>query len=156
MQKEFKLNDKVFDIRYGWGTVIDTDHITDYPILVEFKSLLKTYYTKDGKNISSCMNPTLSHEEYSINTNSNERVIEVSDYADFKEVKRRVIIKIINGKAICWSGAETIEEAKKAYSTSTWNFWREISTETIVELSFKDISEGKGKGIPPHLIRIKE
>ena len=28
--------------------------------------------------------------------------------------------------------------------------------EAIIELSFKDISEGKGKGIPEHLIRIKD
>lgn len=33
---------------------------------------------------------------------------------------------------------------------------QEEPVEQITELSFKDISEGKGKGIPEHLIRIKD
>lgn len=37
-----------------------------------------------------------------------------------------------------------------------WNYAKDIEEETIVELTLQDISDGKGVGIPSHLIRIKE
>ena len=50
---------------------------------------------------------------------------------------------------------------KDTFTFSWWNFAKKIETEEIVEdvlvhLTLKDISEGKGVGVKPSLIRIKE
>ena len=68
---------------------------------------------------------------------------------------KRVVFMEKNGKFLTWDGVETIEEAKKISNVSAWNYAQDINT-TTVELTFKDISEGKGVGIDPSLIRIKE
>ena len=70
--------------------------------------------------------------------------------------EQRVLITVKNGKAICYAKAKNIEEAKIEQQTVAWHNWKELEKETIVELTIKDISEGKGVGIAPHLIRIKE
>lgn len=43
----FKLGDRVFDIRYGWGIVIEIDTDDKYPIFVAF-ALKKANYTEFG------------------------------------------------------------------------------------------------------------
>lgn len=43
----FKLGDRVFDIRYGWGTVIEIDTDNKFPICVDFV-LKKANYTEFG------------------------------------------------------------------------------------------------------------
>ena len=68
----------------------------------------------------------------------------------------RVVFMEKCGSYIAWKYAKTLEEAENARTTSFWQYAKDITIPTIVELTFKDISEGKGVGIDPSLIRIKE
>lgn len=44
----------------------------------------------------------------------------------------------------------------KPFLTVNWKNWKPIEKEVIVELTLEDISNGKGVGIKPHLIKIKQ
>lgn len=156
MKTKFKIGDRVFDIRHGWGVVkyIYPDRIYGVFVLFdnEFKRTAETY-TEDGKYLNSNPYPILSHFQYA--ANMGERVIRVRG-SESNEWINRVLIKIKNGKAVCWSNAKTIEEADDELSTSAWNYWEELTDEQVIELTIQDISEGRGVGVPPHLIRIKD
>ena len=70
--------------------------------------------------------------------------------------KKRVVFMEKTNKFIAWKSAETFEEAEVEYEAFGWKYAKDIEEFNIVELTFKDISEGKGVGIDPSLIRIKE
>lgn len=92
--------------------------------------------------------------------NSYPKVMYVSDFKDdFKDKRKRVVFIEKGGRFLAWVGAETLEEAEVELNVMEWRYAIDIPEETpevIVELTMKDISEGKGVGIAPHLIRIKE
>lgn len=77
-QEIFKLGDRVFDIRYGWGTIVEYNSILSYPIIVDFdKYNLKEliYYTKYGKEYEIDHVGLLSFTEYGFdNRFSQERL----------------------------------------------------------------------------------
>ena len=153
-QKEFKVGDKVFDIRYGWGKVIrevQEIHFPSYELTVKFCDSVNEYF-KDGRNTRNQKIPLLSHHEYTLQ--SVERVVLVSD--DSENWVRRVLILEKKDGFVCWVNAETIEEADDVRGTYLWNYMKELTPKEIVELTIQDISEGKGKGVPAHLIRIKK
>ncbi|MGL5051709.1 MAG: hypothetical protein ACRC6E_13940 [Fusobacteriaceae bacterium] len=60
----FKVGDKVWDIRFGWGKVIDTKHTKTLPICVEFGSRY-IKYAIDGRdrNDDYCINRSLFFQE---------------------------------------------------------------------------------------------
>lgn len=65
MKTIFKVGDKVYDFRYGWGQVIETDS-TEYigfPIIVEY-NYDKECFTIDGKYNLNDPLPTLSFTKY--------------------------------------------------------------------------------------------
>lgn len=68
------------------------------------------------------------------------RVIEVR-YTDENCWMKRVCIKMVNGEAVCWINAETLEEAEKEKSTATWIYWREVE-EPKEEYKPFDFSDG--------------
>ena len=85
MAKEiFKIGDRVFDIRYGWGKVITCEDTPLYPIGVRFeKSDLQhiKYYSKDGRDILSDVEPILSFMEYGFdNRFSQKRIVDYNKY----------------------------------------------------------------------------
>ena len=72
----FKLEDKVFDIRYGWGTVVEYDNNSWYEIGVQFSydgvsEII--FYTNDGKITDEDKHPTLSFTEYTLQGFSHKR-----------------------------------------------------------------------------------
>ncbi len=71
---------KVFDIRFGWGEVIDkVDYNPIFPLYVKFeKEAHYTTYTKDGKIAVSNLNPILSLTEYTL---ENGGFTPLSDYS---------------------------------------------------------------------------
>ena len=76
----------------------------------------------------------------------------VSDYVNFpkRETHLRTVIAMYKGDYV------TVSEnfASQLYS---WNFAKDIETEEIlVHLTLEDISNGKGVGVNPELIRIKK
>jgi hypothetical protein len=60
-----------------------------------------------------------------------------------------------NKRYLAWSNDDTIEDSRNRFTVTVWKFAEEINEE-LVHLTLKDISEGKGVGVPSHLIRIKE
>jgi hypothetical protein len=147
-QTQFNVGDKVFDIRFGWGEVIKiTKTEAFYPLLVKFfnRTNLIVSYTGDGMDSTTNINPILSRHEYTIN-GMEPRMVEVSK--NNKTWVKRTIIGFDNDLAVCRYGRGLYHG---------WEYCREVKqeeTERVVELTLQDISEGKGVGVKPHLIRI--
>jgi len=92
------------------------------------------------------------------NTIQYPKVMEVSNNNGISWCKRVVFMEK-NGEFIAWSAAETLEGAEKKTETASWRQAREIEVPVepqIVELTIQDISDGKGVGVNPELIRIKK
>lgn len=81
MKKQiFKKDDKVFDIKFGWGVVKEIDNSLLFSVLIEFGDN-KMGYTSEGKISLTSIEPTLSFTEYRIDKGfSQERVINYKDY----------------------------------------------------------------------------
>lgn len=58
----FKVGEKVFDIKYGWGIVVTDNSSCSYPILVKYKEG-EVDYSTDGKEYHT-RNCTLYHHDY--------------------------------------------------------------------------------------------
>ena len=150
METKFKIGQKVWSIQLGDCEVREINAGGDYPIKCKTKDDYH-YYDLDGKFSGDDASPSL----FSSNSFFEERVMEVRDFEGDIWVKRVVFMQK-EGKFLAWQNAENIEESKMETSVSKWNQAREISTPQIVELTLKDISEGKGVGVPVELIRIKD
>lgn len=78
----FKKRDRVFDIRFGWGTVkevLDTSY-HNYPIIVFFDNIGNVItYASDG-SFGAGMPQMLSFTEYTLQGFSQERPINYNDY----------------------------------------------------------------------------
>jgi hypothetical protein len=74
MKTVFKVGDKVYDARYGWGVIERADNGCDlpYPILVNFKKGHSSY-TLEGKAAIVDLIPLLSLTEYTLQGFSQER-----------------------------------------------------------------------------------
>lgn len=150
--KEFKVDDEVFDPRYGWGRVLlddFTDDYMNYPIHVIFHKGKSRAYTKDGKDNKADINPILSHTEYPTQSEY-PKVMEVSDCG--MEWYKRVVFAEKNGKFIAWLNAKNFKEAKYETSTHVWDYAREIQEPR--EISLQEIADKFG--IPVEEVRIKK
>jgi hypothetical protein len=58
----FKVGERVFDIKYGWGEVITIDEPSAYPVFVCFK-LREVEYKYDGREYEETAR-TLYHHDY--------------------------------------------------------------------------------------------
>ena len=73
MKTVFKVEDKVYDARYGWGEVTDISFSTKYPIEVAFMKC-NDYYTYAGLDHDlDSSTPLLSFTEYTLQGFSQER-----------------------------------------------------------------------------------
>lgn len=84
MKKEiFKTGNRVFDIRFGWGTVIDDNRCLLYPIGVQFDrddSKQIIVYTNDGISNVSEEFSLLSFTEYTLQGFTQKRPVNYKDY----------------------------------------------------------------------------
>lgn len=81
MEKEiFKIGDRVFDIQYGWGEVIDIKLSHNNPLKVKFEHGGMCNYTSDGYYYNTDLVPSLSFTEYELKGFSQERPINYNDY----------------------------------------------------------------------------
>lgn len=148
-----KVGDRVWTIQHGYTTIADID-TGSYPIFCGDRS-----YTKKGMLIDTDIAPSLFRsnpfedirEEFFA-----DRLMEVRD-GIYSSWFKRVVFGKKNGRWIAWC-TDNIKEANDVYIIGTWTEAREITppSEELVHLTLQDISEGKGKGVPAHLIRIKE
>lgn len=151
-----KVGDRVWTIGDGYTMVdgISSKINSIYPILVN-----GVQYTVSGRLSESDKYPSLFRvnpfedirEEFFA-----DRLMEVRDGIHSSWFKRVVFGKK-NGRWIAWC-TDSIKEANDVYIIGTWTEAREITppSEELVHLTLQDISEGRGKGVPAHLIRIKE
>jgi len=141
--REFKVGDRVFDVKYGWGTI---SCIINYPVRVSFdKTPYKDdmSYTKDGSYLLSLIKDLHYHDI----TRDFPRMMEVSN-----DGKDWIVVKVffVDDEGYAAGGLRGDFLFKYPY-------YREIEEkQEIVELTIQDISEGKGVGVDPKLIRIKK
>lgn len=148
--KEFKVGDKVFDLRYGWGVVESIIYDDSYPIKVSYMyGKIFTSYEIDGKDLTRSINPILSHTEYSAQSKY-PKVMEVSPNG--RVWFKRVVFAEKMGRFIAWSNAETFEEAEDEISTCAWYHVREVQEPR--EISIQEIADKFG--IPVEEVRIKK
>lgn len=62
----FSVNDKVFDIRYGWGTVTEINKESKTPVKVVFAIGEPVQYTKSGKDYVNDEIGLLRHFPYTL------------------------------------------------------------------------------------------
>lgn len=78
-KQKFEKGDRVFDIRFGWGTVITENIVIDSfnPMVVQFDDEeLRNYYTLRGKDITKL----LSFTEYELQGFSQEKPVNYEKY----------------------------------------------------------------------------
>ena len=85
MEKQiFKVGDRVFDVRYGWGKVTNCQDTPLYPIGVQFDeddSQEVLFYTEDGEVSLGDNKPLLSFTEYGFdNRFSQKRIADYNEY----------------------------------------------------------------------------
>ena len=81
----FREGDRVYDIRYGWGTVVKHNDSENYPISVKFDQDISQefmYYTECGKSYKLDNAGLLSFTEYDLVNGgfSQERLISNHDH----------------------------------------------------------------------------
>jgi len=124
------VGQKLYSLHWGEVklNVLRSNESEYYPIRCEVTNVNGDVYEEsfsiDGRYSITHTNPDL------FLTNpfekNQERVIEVKDGIYWV---KRVLIKVVDGKAVCWEGAETIEEAKNAIATFGHHVWRELQPE---------------------------
>lgn len=80
MESKFKKGDKVFDILFGWGEVIEINFSYTYPITVDFAGRNEAYTL--GGALYLRRTPTLSFTEYTLEGFSQERPIELPEVGE--------------------------------------------------------------------------
>ncbi len=80
METVFKVGDKVFDIRYGWGTVKEAGKYSKRGLHVAFEKNTASYYSNGAE--FDCVTPTLSFTEYTLQGFSQERPIALPEVGE--------------------------------------------------------------------------
>ena len=118
MKTVFKVGDKVFDIRYGWGEVSNIDNDEDlYPIHVIFNNI-HDYYTWDGRDhdIDSLI-PLLSFTEYTLQGFSQERPEVLPNRGD--------VVWVRNSEKENWLCTQFMWKVDGYYRATDSNPWKE-------------------------------
>ena len=134
-----KEGDKLYHIRWGEVTVGGATVGREYPIWVTHANSPHSF-TANGFCLKTDALPSLfKTNPYEWLAMQNQgRVIQVK----FNETwEHRVLQSVKNGYAICWVGAETIEQAKLQTETSKWKEWRELSTTITKAEALKMLAE---------------
>lgn len=134
-----KEGDKLYHIRGGEVTVGGTSMGREYPIWVTHANSPHSF-TADGFCLKTDALPSLfkTNPYEWLAMQNQERMIEVNSCGGWT---RRVLIKVVDGKAKCWNNASTIADAAREAYTSTWDEWRELPTTITKEEALKMLAE---------------
>lgn len=83
IKQTFEKGDRVFDIRFGWGKVVDDNMAFLFPIGIQFDdddSQEVIVYTDDGKLSLGEESPLLSFTEYTLQGFSQEKPVNYEKY----------------------------------------------------------------------------
>jgi hypothetical protein len=72
MEAIYKKDDKVYDIRFGWGVIVCIENKQSYPVRVSFQGILERY-NFDGRHNGNDLIPMLSFTTYELKGFSQER-----------------------------------------------------------------------------------
>jgi len=133
-QQEFKVGDKVFDILFGWGEVVDLFDNLEYPVQVQFDGPGEKCYTIDGRHYDGYKNPHLSHTEYRITSEPTfPRIMEVG--LNGQQWAKKLVLCIYNDRAY------SLLDEPSQYVNS-YPHYREIEPKT--KLTLAEIAEKFG------------
>ncbi len=120
-----KVGDKVYHVNGSVGTITDIKlDKNSVPIRVN-NSL--TYFLDGREYLSDVIATIYTHPVKIIHADDmpfEERVMEVS--ASEKRWVKRVAFMKKNGDILAWNDAETLEDAKKVTTVTSWKFAREV------------------------------
>lgn len=160
---KFQVGDRVKDTRsYGRvriGIIQSIIPGKTYPIEVEFddrKNFLYRY-TKEGKYHESEYNISLITLEKKVFPRV--MMVSMSKKESSKNPLKRVVLGRYNNNYIALKDIDTLEDITSGLKVILWSNAWEIEPKQepqVVELTIQDISEGKGVGVDPALIRIKK
>jgi hypothetical protein len=111
METIFKEKDRVFDIRYGWGTVEEVDESDDL-IGVEFDNVNPSTFRKI-KYFNKIGLGTISFTEYTLEGFSQKRpeilpergqIVWVRNFGEAEWIIAKFIVKSAGGRYICTHG----------------------------------------------------
>lgn len=131
-----KEGDKVFHATRGYCKIsqkITSKSTNTMLISIQYDALSFSLFTDKGFVSNVDIFPTLFRVnpfEWLAKNNNQERVVEVKNAID--EWMPRVLIKVIDGKAVIWRYATTIESAKSEWLTEIVKEWRELPTEKVI------------------------
>ena len=134
-----KEGDKLFHIRWGEVTVGGTTIGREYPIWVTHANSPHSF-TANGFCLKTDALPSLfkTNPYEWLSEQEKERVIEVKTNGVWR---KRVLIKITNGRAVCWNWATTIVDSKEQEGLTAWEDWRELPTKITKEEALKMLAE---------------
>jgi hypothetical protein len=89
MKTVFKVSDKVFDVKYGWGVVDKVYDTGDYTVYVKFlkHTIAYTLYVAVYNDVT----PTLSFTEYTLQGFSQERPVVLPEVGELVLVRNQEI-----------------------------------------------------------------
>ena len=134
-----KVGDKLYHIRWGEVTVGGTSTGREYPIWVTHANSPHSF-TANGFCLKTDALPSLfkTNPYEWLSKQKQEREIEV--FVD-NHWEPRVLIKVVDGVAVCWVNARSVDEAQFYCGTSTYLEWRELPTTITKEEAIKMLAE---------------
>lgn len=139
MKSKFNVGDRVYSIR-GNGMVFDIEK-SSHPISVVYESGIKEWYREDTEIIKH--NPKKDFP----------RLMEVS--VDNESWLPRLVLFIKEKRPYFLEWVTDLNKIKHGDKILSCEYCREIQEPKFIELTFQDISDGKGVGVDPKLIKIK-
>lgn len=117
MKTVFKVGDKVFDARYGWGEVTSISYTPKYPISVVFNKI-EDFYTFDGRDHDTDnLTPLLSFTEYTLQGFSQERPEVLPNRGD--------VVWVRNNEKENWLCTQFMWKVDGYYRATDSNPWKE-------------------------------
>jgi hypothetical protein len=124
---EIKVDDKVWDSRYGWSKVIELYDGEKYEIVTNLSS-----YTTDGKNALGHNFPSLFWNEFEVpkeafikplpNLKVDTKVLVWNDIEEDVRIKRYFSHFDSNGTIHCFYGGAT--SFTNIHGTTDWDHWK--------------------------------
>ena len=128
-----KVGDKVFDVRLGWGEIIDICFEDNGLVYVGFKGWTEAYNLYGVYNISYDKRPSLYWNEFEVPEEAFEKPspkleidtpVLVSSKEGDEGYKRHFAGWTKDGRMKCWRNGHTSWSAGGKEDYSIWNYWK--------------------------------
>lgn len=130
MFKDAQIGDRVWDIRYGWGIIVNNTHqgINERLILCRFNEKECYHFTVTGKSLPNDLHPTLFWNEFKIPQEAFikplpklEKDTKVLVWDDSSEIKEKRYFSHFNrGRMYCYDQGCT---SWLGTTTHDWDNW---------------------------------